>query len=105
MRESHIENAVRKHAKALGWRAEKVNTVNDRGRPDRRFSRAGRYFYIEFKAPGEKLRPKQEDQIRKMRAEGDTVYVVDNIQQGKDIVERHAAQVSDAGGCLCCRQP
>ena len=83
MRESVIEKKVSDYAKLLGWWTSKfTGTV---GCPDRLFIRDSKVIFVEFKAPGKLPRPLQAKIIERMKIKGATVYVVDDIEQGKGI--------------------
>ena len=88
--ESHIENYVRYYAKDKhGLIARKMNGTGFASWPDREFMKpGGRPFFIEFKAPGEKPTPGQEDNHRMLRGLGYTVYVVDDKAAGREIIDR-----------------
>jgi len=47
----------------------------------------GKVFWIEFKRRKQKPSPGQEVEITKLRSKGATVYVVDNVEAGKRIIE------------------
>lgn len=88
MLEKEIERRVCAYAKKLGWRPRKYQTPAHRGAPDRvYFKRPGRIFFIEFKAAGKKPTKLQEQEIKRLRDEGFWVFVVDNVEDGKAIVE------------------
>lgn len=81
--EDQVERTVLKIAKNRGWYMRKVKWVGVNGAPDRFFAKAGETpFWIEFKAPGEKPRQDQIDEISKMREAGLTVHVIDSIEEG-----------------------
>lgn len=84
--EHAVELAVIRFAESLGWRfIRKVRWIGRRACPDRMFLRNGQYIWIEFKAPGESLRPDQIREIRRMRQNGAIVHVVDNVLDGEAI--------------------
>lgn len=98
MRESQIENAVCRHARNYQWWPLKLKIVNHLGFPDRMLLGAGgRVVFIEFKAPRKKSRPSQRLVISKLKSMGFEVYVVDDIEKGKRLVERLVAQLPEAG--------
>ncbi len=84
MRESPIQTAVCNYATSLGWM---VFRFTIRSHPDRMFIRNGKFFFIEFKATGKKATRLQAHTIKKIQAQGFQVYVVDDIDQGKGIVD------------------
>lgn len=87
MLEVQIENAVVKAAKKNGYKVRKVGWIGTRKAPDRFFMKPGRAFFIEFKAPGETLRPDQAREVRRMRQAGLEVHVIDNLEEGLRLVE------------------
>ena len=85
MRESTIEKAVNKYARSLGWLAYKFTSPSNRGVPDALYIKDGLTIYVEFKAPGKQLRPLQAEVIKRFRANGAIVHVIDSIEQGKEV--------------------
>ncbi len=86
-RESDIEDAVCRYARARGLRAYKFTSPHRRSVPDRIFLGPGRLvFFIEFKRPGEKPTAAQAREIAQLRGDGFDVYVVDDIEEGKALV-------------------
>ena len=87
MLESEIEKTVCNYAKSKGWLVFKFVSPSNRGVPDRIFMRAGKMFFIEFKATGKcstKLQKKKAKDIQKQLF---GVYVVDDIGIGKKIID------------------
>ena len=84
--EKHIEWAVCRYAKSLGWRVYKFVSPAHRSVPDRIFLREGRVFMIEFKAPGKVATKAQLREIKRIIQESIPVYVCDNVTLGKEIV-------------------
>lgn len=98
MLERHVENPVCAYAKDRGWWALKLKILSIRGFPDRMFLGAGaRIFFVEFKAPGEKLRANQVSITRKLGELGFRVYVCDDAVVGKEIVERETHERDHQG--------
>lgn len=87
MRESTIEKAVNKYARSLGWLAYKFTSPSNRGVPDSLYIKDGLTQYIEFKAPCKQLRPLQVEIVKRFKAHGAIVHVVDSIEQGKGIFD------------------
>lgn len=86
--EKVIEEKVNKYAESKGMIQYKFVSPNRRSVPDRMYVvKGGKTFFIEFKRKGEKPTPGQEREIAKLRAQGSLVYVVDNIEQGKGIID------------------
>ncbi len=88
MLEKTIEKRVGDYAKALGFRHSKFTSPGHRAVPDRIFAQLGSVFWIEFKAPGEEPTPLQRVEIKKMRKTGLRVYVCDDIDEGKAIIDK-----------------
>jgi len=87
MRESDIEKEVSEYAEDQGFLVRKYNSPCVVGVPDRIFFGHGQVFLIEFKAPEGKLSPMQKREITKIRAHGCRVFVVDNVDSGKLIID------------------
>ena len=88
--ERTIENAVVAYAKARGCVVHKMQTGRGgtSGMPDRLFmAPGGKLWWIEFKAPGKVASPLQEVKIADLRSLGQTVYVCDDREKGKAIIE------------------
>lgn len=91
MRESYIESKVCEYARKKGWLTRKYTSPGHAGVPDRIFFNwDGRILFIEFKAPGEKPRPLQEREHARLRERGFLVFVVDDIDEGKRLVDNHS---------------
>lgn len=88
MKESAIEKKVSDYAKAKGWLVYKFVSPNNKGVPDRIFIRKGMLLMIEFKALGKKPTKLQDSVISKLRNEGVLVYVIDNVADGKALIDR-----------------
>ena len=85
MLESTIEKKVSDHAKLLGWLSYKFTSPNSRAVPDRIYFREGNTILIEFKQKGKLPTRLQAKVINDLKKELMHVYVVDDVQQGKDI--------------------
>jgi hypothetical protein len=85
MRESVIEKKVSDYAKLLGWLSYKFTSPQNRGVPDHIYFREGHTILIEFKAPGKLPSKLQQKHISRLQDQLIHVYVVDDIEQGKDI--------------------
>ena len=87
MREKDIERKVCDYAKAHDCLAYKFTSPQRASVPDRLFvTDKGLVFFIEFKAPGKKPTEGQASEIRRLRNKGVSVFVVDNVDVGKQIV-------------------
>lgn len=86
--EKHIESKVVSYAQQHGMLVYKFTSPQRRSVPDRLFIPKGKPpFFIEFKRFGCYPTTAQEVEIAKIRAQGVKVYVVDNVEQGKVIVD------------------
>lgn len=97
--EKVIEKKVCDHAKALGCLVYKFTSPSRRSVPDRLFIMPGGKgcFFIEFKRKGCKPTPAQEIEIAKIRAQGTTVGVVDDVNRGKLFVMDMVQSGKDLG--------
>lgn len=87
--EKDIERAVCDYAKSLKMLCYKFTSPSRRSVPDRMFiTAAGVVFFIEFKRKGEKPTAGQEVEIEKIFRTGTYVAVVDDVTQGKSIIEK-----------------
>lgn len=92
--EKDIEKKVCDYAKSLKMLCYKFTSPSRRSVPDRMFiTQAGVVFFIEFKRKGQKPTAGQEVEIAKIRATGIQCYVVDNVEQGKRIVNSEDARL------------
>ncbi len=87
MLESKIEKDVCDYAKSKGWLVYKFVSPSNRGVPDRIFMRHGKMFFIEFKATGKHPTKLQEKKARDIQKQLFGVYVVDDIDIGKKIID------------------
>lgn len=86
-RESVIEADVSRYAVSKGVLTLKLNVSGRRGWPDRIYLFNGRVMFIEFKRQGEQPRKLQEYVHGQLRQHGFGVFVVDNLQQGRDCID------------------
>ena len=90
MKESRIESTVCKHAQKLGLLQYKFTSPGRAGVPDRLLiAQDGTVFMIEFKTPTGRLSPLQINEHRRLSEHNITVYVVDNVAEGKRIVDSY----------------
>lgn len=86
--EKEIESPVCRYAAKCGWRSMKFTSPNYRSVPDRLFvKKPARMFLIEFKRFGEVPTEKQALEINRFREEGFDVFVCDDIDFGKTIID------------------
>lgn len=87
MSESEIEERVCNYAKRQGVIVDKFTSPAKRSVPDRLLIFPnGVIIFIEFKAPGKKPTEKQKLDHEKRRANNALVYVIDDVDQGKNLV-------------------
>lgn len=97
--EAEIEKAVKDFARKLGFWCRKFNSRAHRSVPDGIFAKIGiPLFFIEFKRKGEKPTKAQLDEHKEMRAAGLTVYVIDNVEDGKALINRLNASTDSEWG-------
>ena len=84
MRESLIQKVVCDYAISKGFLVFRVTTPTW---PDRGFIRSGKVFMMEFKATGKVPRKSQAFTIKKIKGEKIPVYIVDDIEVGKKIID------------------
>lgn len=78
-RESEIENYLVERVRDLGGETRKVRWIGRNGAPDRLVMLPGTSFWVELKAPGEKVKPHQAREHERMRKYGQRVDVVDSF--------------------------
>ena len=88
MRESEIEKAVNAYAISRGWVPIKFTSPNLQGVPDQIYIGFGeKVLFIEFKQSNGKLSKNQIRVANKFRLRGVQVHVIDNIEDGKELVD------------------
>lgn len=99
MLEKDIESRVCKYAKKLGVMTYKFSSPARASVPDRVFVYPhGKIIFIEFKRTGEEPTSGQFREINRLINHGQTVYVVDDVAQGKLIVDLHQPAPVPVGG-------
>lgn len=92
MLEKEIEAYVCGYAKGHGLLAYKFTSPNRAAVPDRLFVLpSGHTFFVEFKATGKKPTVPQEREHARLRGHNVAVFVVDNIEDGKALIDRMCA--------------
>lgn len=86
MREIEIEQPASEYAESRGWFQDKIMKTSRGSFPDRFYARAGRIILIEYKAPDEEPNGKQLKRHRELREHGVEVFVVDNLDEAKEIL-------------------
>jgi hypothetical protein len=89
-RESSVEERAKRYARSLGYWCRKFKSPGRRSAPDDIFANGcGFVFWVEFKARGKTATALQLEEHAEMRAHGLIVYVVDNFDDAKAILDRH----------------
>lgn len=89
MLERDIEKRVCDYAREKGMLAYKFSSPGHAGVPDRLFiGQYGMCFWIEFKSSTGTLTPLQAREIERLKNHGQSVYVVNDVEQGKQIVDQ-----------------
>ena len=89
MLEKEIEQKVNTYARETGWLQYKFVSPGKRGVPDRIYMIHGHCLMIEFKALGKRATALQAKEMRAIRSKGIDCYVVDNVTEGKDLLDRN----------------
>ena len=97
MLEREIEKKVCDYAKSKGMLHYKFSSPAHLGVPDRIFfAPAGRVFLIEFKREGGKPTPSQEREAARIGMMSIDVYLIDNVEEGKAVVDQEYATSQQA---------
>jgi hypothetical protein len=94
MLEKQIEKAVCDYARAKGAMALKFNSMARAAVPDRLFIYRGKMWFCEFKRTGQVPTPPQEREHARLREHDVKVYVIDNVEDGRRMVN------AECLGCL-----
>ena len=89
MKESKVEETIRKHAESKGCLFLKLAPVSgSNGKPDRLIlAPGGRAMFLELKKPGETLEPLQEWWQRRLRSMGHVSEWCDSPSVGKRLID------------------
>ena len=87
MKEKDIEKEVCEYAEKLGFLVRKFTSPTTIAVPDRIFWGHSQCFLIEFKSPTGRLHAAQEREIQRIRNHGGKVFIVDNVEDGKLIID------------------
>lgn len=86
--ERHIEGSVVHYAKVKGVESVKLNGIGKRSLPDRMFlGPRGTILFIEFKRAGEEPTELQRWCHNRWRDLGHVVHVVDNVREGRELID------------------
>lgn len=88
MKESEIEKILREKIKEKGGRAYKFISPGNGGVPDRLITINGKVIFVELKRPGGQLTNLQKKQIRDLTNFGMEVYVIQNLDEINEFMER-----------------
>lgn len=92
MLEKQIEAKVCEYAKSKDVLAYKFTSPNRAAVPDRLFiGPTGRVWFAEFKREGQKPTPAQEREHARLRGHNISVFVIDDVEQGKAVVDSMVA--------------
>lgn len=95
MLERQIENKVCEYAKKRGWLVYKWTSPQNRGVPDRILFFEGMALAIEFKQKNKPLTALQCVAINELREHGVAAFVVDDIDEGKNIIDYFTSQLME----------
>lgn len=82
-----VQNPVMDYARKTGWLAWRMQIMGRNGCPDAFFFKGGQLVMIEFKRPGKSPTPQQLKRHKELRAAGFEVYVVDDPEVGKRLLD------------------
>jgi hypothetical protein len=95
--EGDIQKPVIAYArKGLGLRCTKMDVRNSAGIPDYLIWMPSKLLLIEFKKPNGEPTPLQAETHKELRKLGYEIHVIDNIEQGKELLRRTLAQRTKA---------
>lgn len=87
MKESEIERHLCEQVHQWGGEVRKLKWINRRGAPDRIVMMQGKTIFVELKAPGEKPKPHQIREHKRLHAMGQKVFVIDTKEQVNDLMK------------------
>lgn len=88
MLEKVIEGKVNSYAQSKGFLVYKFTSPARRAVPDRIYiSPKGTVVFVEFKREGQKPTPPQEREHHRLRMQNIQVFVIDNVEDGKAMVD------------------
>jgi hypothetical protein len=90
MSEAYLEKKTAKYATEKGFLTYKFSSPGRRAVPDRIFIKRGYLFFIEFKEKGQEPSKHQWFIIQRLKVNGMNVYVVDDYEEAKRIIDFHA---------------
>lgn len=88
--EKEIEKAVKRYAESKGWLTRKWSSPGHSFVPDQIFIAPwGKIIFVEFKRFGKKPEVPQEREHHKLRQNKAEVWVIDNIESGKEMIDHY----------------
>lgn len=88
--ERDIEKRVKAYAESKGWLTRKWTSPGHSFVPDQIFIRPdGRVIFIEMKRNGARPTAGQTREHEKLRKQGCTVWVVDSVELGKELIDEN----------------
>lgn len=88
MLEKIVEGKVNVYAQSKGFLVYKFTSPARRAVPDRIYiSPKGTVVFVEFKRKGQKPTPPQEREHHRLRMQNVEVFVIDNVDEGKALVD------------------
>jgi len=88
--EKEVEKKACAYGRKTGWECRKYTSPAHRSVPDRLcLHDFGTVIFIEFKRLGEDATDQQLIEHKKLRARGFTVYVIDNFEDAKRVLDEH----------------
>jgi hypothetical protein len=88
MLEKIVEGKVNAYAQSKGFLVYKFTSPARRAVPDRIYiSPKGTVVFVEFKREGQKPTPPQEREHHRLRMQNVLVFVIDNVEDGKALVD------------------
>lgn len=86
MRESKLEKILKDEVEKLEGKAFKFTSPGNAGVPDRIVLLRGETYFVELKAPGEKLRALQKYRQRQFKKLGFKIYVIDSMEKVEEFI-------------------
>lgn len=91
--EKDVEGPVKDYARSKKFYVRKFKSEQNRSVPDDIFATPkGVVFFVEFKRPGKKATPAQEDEHEFMRKSNLHVHVIDNLEAGKALIDQYVRE-------------
>lgn len=88
LREAAVERLLVQAVEAVGGKAFKFASPGNAGAPDRIVLLDGRAYFVELKAPGQRLRSLQRYRQRQFARLGFTVHVIDSPEKVAEFIRQ-----------------